>query len=200
MLFRKRELYRLVDYLSDDEIPEEVGTKLDLLDDLSTKAQHEGEEHEMTGEAPNGGGTKRRWLEDELEVLLDEEGGQSVDEQAFENARKAAQDVGAAVRTLEDANRRSDQKIADLCGAVFVYGALFAGVQLNHDMRRELLKRRGRPGDDECAQRLEAFHVRHVEMLADEIEDQTKVDRMRKLVRGTLDKARAVKLLGQVWK
>ena len=155
----------------------------------------------MTDEAPDRSGTNRRWVEDALEELLDEEGGESVDQQAFENAKKAARDLGAAVNEIEDPGKRSNQKIADLCGAAFEYGALFAGVQLNHDMRRELLRRRGRPGDEGCAKRLEAFHVRHVETLADEIEDQMKVDRLGKLVRGTLANANAaVRLTQKMWK
>ena len=43
MLLRKGELYRLVDFMSDDEVPEEVATKLDLLEDLFTNAQPEEE-------------------------------------------------------------------------------------------------------------------------------------------------------------
>ena len=93
----------------------------------------------------------------------------------------------------------SNQKIADLCGAAFEYGALFAGVQLNHDMRRELLRRRGHAGDEECAERLEAFHVRHVETLADEVEDQIEVDRLGRLVRGALAKAKAAVRLTRMW-
>ena len=104
---------------------------------------------------------------------------------------------------LDDLRRRSNQKIADLCGTAFKYGALFAAVQLNHDMRRELLRRRGRPDDEGCAEQLEAFHVRHMETLADEFEDQMKVDRLGKLVRGTLANAKAAvaaRRLTQVWR
>ena len=147
-------------------------------------------------------GTNRRWVEDALEELLDEEGGESIDEQAFENAKEVARDLGAAVNELEDPRRRSNQKIADLCGTAFEYGAMFAEVQLNHDMRRELLRRRGRPGDEECAKRLEEFHVRHMEALGDEIEDQMKVDRLGKLVRGTFANAKAAvaaKRFTQMW-
>ena len=43
MLLRKGELYRLVDFMSDDEVPEEVATKLDLLEDLFTNARPEEE-------------------------------------------------------------------------------------------------------------------------------------------------------------
>ena len=50
----------------------------------------------MTAEAPDRSGTNRRWVEDVLEELLDEEGGESTDEQAFENAKGAARDMGAA--------------------------------------------------------------------------------------------------------
>ena len=155
----------------------------------------------MTAEAPDRSGTNRRWMEDVLDELLDEEGGESTDEEAFENAKGAARDMGAAVNELEDLpRRRSNQKIADLCGIAFKYGVLFAAVQLNHDMRRELLRRRGRPGDEGCVERLEAFHVRHMETLADEFEDQMKVDRLGKLVRGALANVKAAQRVTQVWR
>lgn len=154
----------------------------------------------MTSDAPERNGTNLRWIEDMLDELLDEEGGESVDEQAFENAKRAAREFGAAVNELEDPRKRTPQKLADLCGAAFDHGALFGAVQLNHDMRRELLRRRERPGDEECAKRLETFHVRHMETLAEEFEDQLKVDRFGKLVRGTLANAKATGRLTQVWK
>ena len=136
----------------------------------------------MTAEPPDRGGTNRRWIEDVLDELLDEDGGESTDEQAFENAKRAARDLGAMVNALDDLRGRSDQNIADLCGTAFEYGALFASVQLNHDLRRELLGKRGRPEDVGCVKQLEAFHVRHMETLADEFLDQIKVDRFGKLV------------------
>ena len=40
---RKGELYRLVDFMSNDEIPEEVATKLDLLEELFRNARPEEE-------------------------------------------------------------------------------------------------------------------------------------------------------------
>ena len=43
MLLRKGELYRLVDFMSNDEVPEEVATKLDLLEDLFRNARPEEE-------------------------------------------------------------------------------------------------------------------------------------------------------------
>ena len=43
MLLRKGELYRLVDFMSNDEIPEEVATKLDLLEELFRSARPEEE-------------------------------------------------------------------------------------------------------------------------------------------------------------
>ncbi len=43
MLLRKAELYRLVDFVSNDEIPEEVATKLDLLEELFRSARPEEE-------------------------------------------------------------------------------------------------------------------------------------------------------------
>lgn len=43
MLLRKGELYRLVDFMSDDQIPEEVAAKLDLLAELFTSARPEEE-------------------------------------------------------------------------------------------------------------------------------------------------------------
>ena len=43
MLLRKAELYRLVDFMSNDEIPEEVATKLDLLEELFRSARPEEE-------------------------------------------------------------------------------------------------------------------------------------------------------------
>ena len=151
----------------------------------------------MTDEPPNMSETNPQWVEEALNELLDEEGGESVDEQTFENAKKAARDLGAAINELVKPSRLSDQTIADLCGAAFEYGALLAGVQLNHDIRSELLRRRGRPGDEECAELIEAFHVRHVETLPDEIEDQIDVDRLRKLVRGTLTMAKVAVRLGR---
>ena len=153
----------------------------------------------MTDEALERSGRNRRWVEEVLDELLDEEGGESIDEQAFENAKKAARDLGAAVNEIEDPGRGSNQKIADLCGAAFEYGALFAGVQLNHDMRRELLRRRGHAGDEKCAERLEVFHVRHVETLADEVEDQIEIDRLGRLVKGALAKAKAAVRLTRMW-
>ena len=145
----------------------------------------------MTAEPPDRGGTNRRWIEDVLDELLDEDGGESTDEQAFENAKRAARDLGAMVNALDDLRGRSDQNIADLCGTAFEYGALFASVQLNHDLRRELLGKRGRPEDEGCVKQLEAFHVRHMETLADEFLDQIKVDRFGKLVRGALANTKA---------
>ncbi len=43
MLLRKGELHRLVDFMSNDEIPEEVATKLDLLEELFRSARPEEE-------------------------------------------------------------------------------------------------------------------------------------------------------------
>ena len=43
MLLRKGELYRLADFISNDEIPEEVATKLDLLEELFRSARPEEE-------------------------------------------------------------------------------------------------------------------------------------------------------------
>ena len=43
MLLRKGELYRLVDFMSNDQIPEEVTAKLDLLAELFTSARPEEE-------------------------------------------------------------------------------------------------------------------------------------------------------------
>ena len=43
MLLRKRELYRLVDFMPNDELPEEVAAKLDLLEDLFRRARPEKE-------------------------------------------------------------------------------------------------------------------------------------------------------------
>ena len=146
-------------------------------------------------------GTNHQWIEDVLDELLDEEGGKSTDEDAFENAKQAARDMGAAVNEIEDLRRRQcNQKIADLCGIAFKYGALFATVQVNYNMRRELLRRRGRPGDQECVERIEAFHVRHAEALAVEFENQMKVDRLGKLVRGALANVKAAQRLTQMWR
>lgn len=152
----------------------------------------------MTAKAPDKSKTNRRWAEDALEQLLDEDSGESVDEEAFKQAKTAARALGAAVNELEDPRKRSDQKIADLCYAAVECGALFAGVQLNHDMRRELLRKRGHPDDEECAKRLEAFHPRHMETLTDEIEDQMTVGRLGKVVRTTLHLTRLAARLGQV--
>ena len=153
----------------------------------------------MTAKTPEKSETNDRWAEGTLNELLDEERGKSVDEEAFEHAKKAARDLGVAVNELEDPRKRSNQKIADLCFAAVEYGTLFAGVQLNHDMRRELLRKRGHSGDEECAKRLEAFHPHHMETLTDEIEDQMTVGRLGKLVSGTLNLTRLVARLGQVW-
>ena len=155
--------------------------------------------HDMTNNAPTGNGTNVRWIEDTLGELLDEEGGNSVDEQAFENAKRAAREFGAAVNKLENPRNRTPQKIADLCGTAFEHGALFGAVVVNHEMRKELLRHREYPGDQECAKRLATFHSRHMETLAEEFENQLKVDRVGKLVRGTLVKAKKAIRLTRMW-
>ena len=48
----------------------------------------------MTAEPPDRGGTNRRWVEDVLDELLDEDGGESTDEQAFENAKRRPETWG----------------------------------------------------------------------------------------------------------
>jgi len=157
------------------------------------------EKHDMTNNIPTGNGTNVRWIEDTLDELLDEEGEKSVDEQAFENAKRAAREFGAAVNELENLRNRTPQKIADLCGTAFKHGALFGAVVVNHKMRKELLKHREYPGDQECVKRLETFHGRHMETLAEEFENQLKVDRVGKLVRGTLAKAKKAIRLTRMW-
>ncbi|MDE0029450.1 MAG: hypothetical protein OXU42_08645, partial [Deltaproteobacteria bacterium] len=84
-------------------------------------------------------------------------------------------------------------------GTAFEHGALFGAVVVNHEMRKELLRHREYPGDQECAKRLATFHSRHMETLAEEFENQLKVDRVGKLVRGTLVKAKKAIRLTRMW-